>query len=1155
MEVLAAELVRLIREDPPDDPFTPEGIVVHHPGVGRWLTLELARAFGIAANIRFEQPAGFAWSIMRGAVPDLPEEQSYAPSRLRWRIYDVLPGFARERWGRALRGYLADGDPRKRFELADRLARVFDRCLLYRPDWIREWEGGAAPHWQARLWQGLAGGERPADHWVAAIDAFKAARMPGRPSRPPLPLRPSPPHPAHPDDDATAPVSSPDDCPGAVLRPPPRPPGWPWRVVFFAVPALSPSYLDMLRTSAREIEVHLFMLTPCREYWGDIRSRREIDRRTASEDSEGQYFTEGNELLAAWGRAGRDTFDSLIEIEGAVSEEHFEVPAGVHRLAAVQRDILELRLAGEAAHTAAASAASSGEAAAPDVRPVAAPDGTGGAGVPCAGTPQATPPPAADDSIQVHICHSPLREAEVLHDRLLGLFDAHHDLEPADVLVLTADIEVYGRAIEAVFGAAGRIPFSVARARAAGSRTLRAFLDLLELPDSRLGVEAVLAPLDAPALRSRFGLHEADLPLIRRRVREAGVRWGVDEAHRGAQGLPEMSGHTWRQGVARLLLGYAMSDPTALVAGLVPCPADAAGFEGGAAEDESLGRFLTYCEAVFGLRTRLAGTRCPAAWAGVLHEEFSRFFADRPLPSARGAAAPPTGEIADETGAVRRLIQGFENEAKRCGSPVPFALVRDVVRERGTQASPEPARLSDGVSVASLGPGRIVPAGVVCVVGMNDGAFPRSPKAPSFDVVAAGPARRGDRDTRHEDRFTFLEALLAARRCFFVSYTGRGLRDDAPIPPSVLVDELVDYLGRRFPGMPVETRHPLQPFSPRYFTAHENLFSYSRGMCEAARTMLSERGGAGSCAPFTGTALPEPEESRRLVDLDELVEFFANPVRFFLRERLGARLELDDLATEEDEPFTIDNLERYHLRSDIWRQIRDGLDPQRAAALLHGSGRLPQAGLGCVIHEGVREEVQQLEGQLAPYREALDAPPCEIDFVLDGFRVAGRVGHVGADALVWWRIGRLRARDRIDIWLRQLAWTAAGHAPLRAVGITLDRGKWKTTRFGPPMRAGEQLAGWLRARWRGLAEPLPFFPEASFAYALATVRLTLDADRAAAEARSRAAAAWYGERPWGRRGERLDPYLDLVHDDGNPLTSAFEDLATKLLVPLVKAGS
>ena len=1180
MEVLAAELADLMRTHP-GDPFAPERIVVPHPTIGQWLSLELARALGIAANVRFEQPAEFAWSIIRGVVPELSREQPFSPARLRWRIHHVLPEFARERWGGAVRGYLADGDPRKRFELADRLARVFDRCLLYRPDWIREWERGAAPHWQARLWQLLVGTKRPAEHWVAAIDSFREARSAGEsPS-----IRSSNPSPGS----GARHSSRSGDRSAARPRVPSgaRPPGWPLRASFFAVPALSPSYLEMLCEAARGIDLHLFMLNPCREYWGDIYSRRELDRRAGGADPGERYLTEGNELLAGWGRAGRDTFDSLVEIASAGFEERFEAPDGAHRLAAVQRDILDLRLASEATEAAETEDAEETEEASQAAEAVRA-----------GGTVE--PECEADDSIRIHVCHSPLREAEVLHDRLLRLFDTHRDIEPADVLVLTPSLAVYAPAIEAVFGAAGRIPINVAHAAGGGSRTLRAFLDLLDLPGSRLGAEAVLAPLDAPAVRTRFGIDEADLPVVRGLVREAGIRWGADEAHRGAEGLPETVDHTWRQGLRRLLLGYAMPAADVLVAGIVPCPAGVDGREIGG---ELLGRFVSYCEEVLGLRDRLTGERRPVDWGEALRGVVQDFLADGlgPVRGAGGARNEGLArELAGEVSAVRGLIRAFEREVEGAESPVSFAVVRDVVREHAREVSGETARLADGVTVAPLASGCIFPAKVVCVAGMNDGAFPRSPSFPSFDVVAAGPVRRGDRDVRHEDRFAFLEALLAARRCFLVTCTGRGLRDDAPIPPSVLVDELKDYLGRRFPGAPIETRHPLQPFSPRYFaisgneaagragpagespdeaaetagratigaagveagapartlahtpagtTGAEDLFSYSHGMCEAARAMVAGWQGSGYPGRFAA-GLPEPDASRRRAGLAELIAFFANPTRFLLRERLGVRLEVDDAALDDEEPFELDGLERYRLRSDIREQIQAGIEPARAAALLRGYGRLPQAGLGRIVHEDAREEVEQLERQLAPHGAALAAPPREIDFDFDEFRIAGTVEHAGPDGMVWWRIGRLRARDRIEIWLRQLAWAAAGHGPLEAIGISLERGSWKTTPFPAPERTGEQLERWLDAWWRGLTSPLPFFPETSLAYADAIVRFAAGGAEAAEEAAwARAHGAWFGD-PY-RRGERLDPYLGLVHDRDDTLQGAFADLATELLVPLV----
>ena len=1105
LEALASAFAEILRADP-GDPIDPEHIVVPHRTIGRWLSFELARELGIAANLRFELPAGFAWSLMRGAVANLPREHGFSPAQLRWRIHDLLPAFAADdRAGTAVRRYLADGDPRKRFELADRLARVFDRCVVYRPDWVRAWDREEASAWPARLWQRVVGAERPATHWVAAIDAFRAALESGA-----------------------------------------GPEGWPRRASFFAVPSLSPSYLEVLRGIGEVIDLDLFVLNPCREYWGDIYSRREIGRRTQGADPAERYLTEGNELLAAWGRAGRDTFDSLLDIASVAEDERFVTPEGSGRLAAVQRDVLALRLASEGR---------------------SAENGAQGEGA-----------PERDDSIRIHICHSPVREAEVLHDRLLGLFDAHPGLAPADVLVLTPELDRYGPAVEAVFGAAARVSFRVARRRSIASPAVRAFFELLSMTRSRLGAEAVLAPLEAEAVRARFGIAEADLPSIRGWVREAGIRWGADAAHREAEGLPATGEHSWRQGLRRLLLGYALPDPGELVDGLVPCPPRVGGFESGMDGAALLGRLVTYCEQVFELRVRLAGERHPREWVGALREEIGRFFAGAGADPGPATAAPRSSAAAsfeDEARELLQLVESFEREAARSESPVGFDVVRHVLRELADAPPGEPVRLADAVTVTSLTPGQVFPARVVCVIGLNDGAFPRAPSFPSFDLVAASPARRGDRDVRHEDRFVFLEALLASRRAFHVSYTGRGPRDDAPIRPATVVDEFRDYLGRRFPGESFVVEHPLQPFSPRYFSstrgtvdgstaapgpesvaAHagdEELFSYSTGMCEAARTLVSGTREPASASRFDA-ALPEDgtelEDLPLRVSLPELLGFFANPTRWFLRARLGVRLELDDTTLDDEEPFAVDLLDRHRLRSDILERMEAGVSRGRDESVQRGSGRLPQAALGGIVHERIWGEMEGLHRSLDRHRDALGAPPVEIDFEIGGFRVTGAVENAGPGGLVWWRPGTLRARDRIDTWLRLLALAASGHRTTNAVALSIDKGAASATSFAVPHDACERLLGWLDVWREGRSSPLRFFPETSLAYAGQAAR---GVDEAVA--REKARETWSpSPGSFSRDGElERDPYLRLVYDGRDPFAEPFEALADRLLVPLVEA--
>lgn len=1117
LETLAARLAQLLREAP-SPPLAPERIVAPDPTLGRWLTLELAEHLGVAANLKVELPAQFAWSIMREAVPTLPAEQPFALKRLRWRIFEALAdvrvgGQARLGPGAdVLRHYLADGDPRKRFELAERLAGVYDRCLLYRPDWIRAWEAGAAPHWQARLWQRLATGETAPRHWVAAIDAFVAA------------------------------------VGGGV------PPTWPQRASFFGIAALSPSYLTMLRHAAQHMEIHLFLLSPCREYWGDIAPRRSNLRLAAPGDPAEQHRAQGNELLAAWGKLARDTQSLLAEQELAVGgpEEIHDEPPEDTALGKVQRDVLDLRLATEAAQAEA---------------PLAGPD----------------------SSLQIHVCHSPAREAEALHDRLLGLFDEHPDIQPADVLVLTPHIDEYAPAIESVFAAEGVIPFHVARPREASTRAIQAFLDLLALPGSRYGAEAVLAPLESAAVQARLGIDAARLGEIRDWVRDAGIRWGVDAAHRRDEGLPATHIHTWRFGLRRLLLGYAMTGDDVLYQDIAPSAIGFAGGVGSAEDYEALGRFVRYCEDAFKLRGWMNESLPARGWVHKLREEaVAPFFAGPERVSA---------EAARETESVQRLIDDLAEEwaplappalaPARPGemqaghaqadlfttdtvaadgvasaplaalgpagaeTPIPFTVVRDALRSAAAGAARPLARLADGVAVAPLATGQTFPAKVVCVMGMNNRGFPRSPTPLSFDVMAEDEPRRGDRSIRDEDRLAFLEALLAAHRGFLVTYTGRGLRDDAAIPPSVLVDELKEYLAKRFPNGVFEFSHPVQPFSPRYFgtTAREDaaapLFSYSPSMLAAARAVAGGSGVDGVAGRFR-VPLTAPA-AKGAVDLAALIAFATAPAKYFLRERLGLRLETDDATLAEDEPFELDALQKWQARDHTFSLGRHGLPPARIATLATASGALPQGAQGALAQEEAQQDVDELRAALAGHEGRLTA--IDIQMPLDGYTLTGTLPGVDAAAnnLICHRIGAVRARHRIEAWLKALAWAATGSDPNAArwvCYIGLHGGVTEVwLEAPPPETARQQLIAWLDV-WRcGQSELMPLLPDASLTYAEALAK----GDGNVATALTAAARKW-ADNPFP------DAYEDFAYDGEGPFDARFGELAEQLMTPLVQAA-
>ena len=720
-----------------------------------------------------------------------------------------------------------------------------------------------------------------------------------------------------------------------------------------------------------------------------------------------------------------------------------------------------------------------------------------------------------DRSIQVHVCHGPMREVEVLYDQLLWLFEQHPDLTPADVVVMTPDIDAYAPAIEAVFGGAAgprRIPFTIAdRSLRADSPLVEAFLGLLDLPDSRYDADRLLTLLEAPAVHRRFGIASGDLDLVQRLVTESAVRWGVDAASRARLGLPAVAEHTWRFGLDRLLLGFSVpSGDARLLEGVLPCDA----VEG--SDAQVLGHLGAFVEAAASLRESLAAPRGLAAWGASLAEVLDRF-------------VDAAEDDAETVQALRGVLQRLADDAGRAGydAPVSLALVRVLLRRELEQPINTGRFLTGGVTFCAMVPMRSIPFDVVCLVGMNDGSFPRTRQPVSFDLMADHP-ERGDRSRRDDDRYLFLEAIVSARRCLYLSYVGRGIRDNAPIPPSIVVSELLDAVRagirrRRVPG------------GDRASAAGRSARATSRAppsrASSATPPSCARRVACGGCArsrrdaSWRGGFRMRPAEEAS-VDLDGFLRFFANPTARLLQRRLGVRLTEAELPPLRREPFVLDGLGRYVVRNELLaRQIRAaGDDPLRA---LRAGGLLPYGRVGDVELVRQRAVVEEFAERLLTLTggEALES--IALDLQLGALRLEGALHGVARDGVIDHRLAEPKASDQLSLWIRHLVLHVARP---RSGGW---RSVWLGTRavvFEPVADARSHLDALAAVYREGMQRLLPFFPKSALAWCEAT-RAKLDA----------AHAKWDGNDFVD--GESAEAHLLYAWREVDPIGAEFERLA------------
>ncbi len=787
------------------------------------------------------------------------------------------------------------------------------------------------------------------------------------------------------------------------------------RVQLVGISVLTDFHMDLFSLIGKYIDLSFYILNPApSEYWFEDKSEKQVaflkKKKIFEEDEE----SIGNSLLTSWGQVLQNTFGLLFrneELLNAYEEVDLVAPVENSLLHKLQADLFYNRNN-------------------QDREPLSLHD-------------------VQDGSISIHSCFTPVREVEALYNYLVHLIDQKkEELSARDIVVMVSDIETYAPYIKAIFhNAPYKFPFTIAdESYTTNDSIASSLLSVLSVNQQNFKAEFILQLLDSSYIRNRFGL--TDVSLIRKVVDQANFRFGM-EGNKEDDSLLV----SWKYAAHRILYGICISGGEEyFIEENSFFPLDS--LEGN--ESLEIIRFCHFMEVLIQSIEQRRIVRTLSEWVAYVEKVLQNLVFDA-----------TEKEDEDYEILMNQLLQ-YNGVSALATEKVSYQLFYHSFQNSISSTVKTGSFASVGITFCSLIPMRSVPFKVVALLGLNFDKFPRKENQVSFNLIDK-ERRKGDRNVKDNDKHLFLETLLSAQKFLYISYLGQSVKDNTSIPPSALVDELVDYIQSACADGNVReellTKHALHGFSNKYRVGNPKLYSYLNQR-ETRRIV------------FEGQ-IKVSEFDFSEVGVDSLINFLKHPIKGYFNNSLGIYYNEEEVLLSETELFDLDHLQKWSMKNNLL-EIGESDADQLKNRLLK-TGGLPLKNMASVVMDNVEEEVAPVRLLVQECIEEAEERTLaiDIDFEELNVQVKGTLNRVFGNKMIVLSWSKNSSKYLLEAYIKFLCVRATGlEIDCHFISAAKDK-VYLATQIGP-IEAKERLAEIVRLYQKGHQSPLPFYPDFGF---------------------------------------------------------------------------